>query len=177
MQEPELDPPKVAEQIETLLNDIGEHSDPAVHAAAGSLVRLLMQLYGSGLEQIVTIVRLGSGDTMVHRMAADPLVSQLLALHDLHPVDMPTRVKHAMDTAKRRLGSHGEDIELLGIQTDGAVRVRISGSGCGVATLRDTVEKALMDAAPEAAGVEFEEASAGPPLLQIGMRPPATASG
>lgn len=172
----ELDPHKIAGQIEALLDDIGAHSDPAVHAAAGSLVRLLMRFYGGGLEQILTIVRLGSGDTMIHRLAADPTVSGILALHDLHPVDMPTRVKYAMDTAKRRLGTHGDDVELLGIQTDGAIRVRISGSGCGVATVREVVETALRDAAPEAAGIVFEEAQAGPTLLQIGLRPPATAT-
>ena len=35
---------------------------------------MLMRFYGAGLEQIVAIVRAGAGDTMVHRMAADPLV-------------------------------------------------------------------------------------------------------
>lgn len=177
MPEADFDPGQVAGKIEALLDEIGAHADPAVHAATGSLVQLLMRLYGAGLEQVVTIVKLAAGDSLVHRLAADPLVSQLLALHDLHPVDMPTRVKHAMGSAQRRLGDHGSDVELLGIQTDGAIRVRVTGSGCGVATVRDVVEKALTDAAPEAAGVVFEEVPAGPPLLQIGLRPPATATG
>ena len=49
-------------------------------------MRLLMRFYGAGLEQVVGIARAAGGDAMVHRMAADPLVGALLALHDLHPV-------------------------------------------------------------------------------------------
>jgi len=37
------------------------------------------------------------------------------------------------------------------------------------------VQKTLFEAAPEMAGVEFEDAPAGPPLMQIGMRPSARA--
>jgi len=173
----DLNPQDVASSIEALLDDIGRHSDPAVHAAAGELVRLMMKLYGAGLQQIVTIVELAAGKTLVQRMASDPAVSALLALHGLHPIDMPTRVRYAVDSAKRKLGSHGEDVSLEGVHPDtGIVHVRISGGGCGVATLRDVVENAILDAAPEVANIEFEEASAGPPVLQIGMRPPAPAN-
>ncbi|MGH3803074.1 MAG: hypothetical protein ACRDTD_23670, partial [Pseudonocardiaceae bacterium] len=139
----QLDPQAVAEKIDGLLDDIGRHSDPAVHAAAGELVRLLMEFYGAGLQQIVTIVRAGSGDTMVHRLAADPVVAALLALHDLHPVDIQTRIGHAFSAARRKLGSHSDDVELVGIDAEGVVTVRVSGSGCGVATVRDVVQKTL----------------------------------
>ncbi len=171
-----LDPQAVADRIEGLLDDIGRHSDPAVHAAAGELVRLLMSFYGAGLQQIVTIVKAASGDTFVQRLAADPAVSGLLALHGLHPVDVQTRVQHAFDAAKRKLGSHSGDVELHGMDDDGVVTVKVSGSGCGVASVRDAVQTAILDAAPEVAAVEFDEAPAGPPLMQIGMRPPARAA-
>jgi Fe-S cluster biogenesis protein NfuA len=171
-----LDPQAVADKIDGLLDDIGRHSDPAVHAAAGELVRLLMEFYGAGLQQIVTIVQAGSGDTMVHRLAADPAVAGLLALHDLHPVDMQTRIEHAFSAARRKLGSHSDDVELLGVDEEAVVTVRVIGKGCGVATVRDVVQKTLLEAAPEMAGVEFVEAPAGPPLMQIGMRPPARAT-
>ena len=62
---------------------------------------------------------------MVHRMAADPLVGALLALHDLHPVPLRQRVEHAMTVAARKLGSHGGDVRLLGIDDDGTVRVEV----------------------------------------------------
>ena len=65
-----------------------------------------------------------------------------------------------MDTARRRLGSHGVGIELTGVDGDGMVRVRIPG-GCGVDTVRDVVEAAVAEAAPDTAGVVFDRARGG----------------
>ncbi|OLT16431.1 hypothetical protein BJF78_14200 [Pseudonocardia sp. CNS-139] len=84
----DLDPQGLAARVEELLEGITADGGPAVGHAAEELVRVLMRFYGSGLEQIVAVVRAGGGDTLVHRMAADPLVAALLALHDLHPVPL-----------------------------------------------------------------------------------------
>lgn len=162
----QLDPAHVAERIDEVLDSL----DPAARPAAEELVRLLMRFYGAGLEQIVAISRAGTGDGAVHRLAADPLVGGLLALHDLHPVELRTRVEHALSTAKRKLGSHGGDVELLGIDVDTTVRVALGASGCGAATVREVVTDEVTAAAPDSAGVAFVEAESGPTLLQIGIR-------
>ncbi len=162
----QLDPTSVAERIEEVLDSL----DPSARPAGEELVRLLMRFYGAGLEQIVTISRAGTGDGAVHRLAADPLVGGLLALHDLHPVDVRTRVEHAISAAKRKLGSHGGDVELLGIDVDGSVRVALGASGCGGATVKEVVSDEVTAAAPDSAGVAFVETEGGPTLLQIGMR-------
>ena len=162
-----LDPGVVAARIEEVLDRL----DPRVRPVGEELVRLLMQFYGAGLEQAVGVVRAAGGDNLVHRMAADPLVGGLLALHDLHPVPLRTRVEHAIATAKRKLGSHGGDAELLGLDDDGTVRVSVPAAGCGAATVREVVEEEVTAAAPDAAGVAFVERAAGPTLLQIGVRP------
>jgi Fe-S cluster biogenesis protein NfuA len=168
----DLDAAGLANRIEELLDGIAETGGPQVAHAAEELVRVLMRFYGAGLEQVVSVIRAGGGDAMVHRLSADPLVAGLLALHDLHPVELATRLRYALDTARRRLGSHGVGIELTGVDGDGMVRVRIPG-GCGVDTVRDVVEAAVAEAAPDTAGVVFDRAAAEPPLLQIGVRPPA----
>lgn len=162
----QLDPAHVAERIEEVLDSL----DPSARPAGEELVRLLMRFYGAGLEQVVAISRAGTGDGAVHRLAADPLVGALLALHDLHPVDLRTRVEHALAAAKRKLGSHGGDVELLGIDADSTVRVALGASGCGGATVREVVTDEVTAAAPDSAGVTFVESEAGPTLLQIGMR-------
>ena len=167
-----LDPTRVAERIEQVLDSL----DPAARPGAEELVTLLMRFYGAGLEQIVTIGRAAAGDAVVQRMAADPLVGGLLALHDLHPVDLRTRVEHAVARAQRSLGSHGADAGLLGIDDDGTVRVALSGSGCGATTVREVVTDAVTAAAPDAAGVTFVEEPAGPTLLTIGMGAPASSA-
>lgn len=168
----DLEPAGLARRIEELLDGIAADGGPAVGYAAEELVRVLMRFYGAGLEQVVAIVQAGAGDTMVHRMAADPLVAGLLALHDLHPVPVAQRLEHAMDTARRRLGSHGSGVTLTGLDDDGQVHVRIAGGGCGADTIKDMVATAISELAPEVIGVVFDATPAGPPLLQIGVRPP-----
>jgi hypothetical protein len=73
---------------------------------------------------------------------------------------------------KRALGRMGTGAEFLGIDEAGVAHARI-GHGCGSTT--EAVEKAIVDAAPELAGVEFAPREA--PLLQIGHRPGATPAG
>lgn len=109
----------------------------------------------------------------MHRLAADTLVGCMFALHEVHPVALHDRVKNAVTMAKRKLGSHGDSVELLGLDGDGVVHVRVSASGCGVATVQEVVESTIADMAPDTAGVSVEQGESGPPLLQIGMRPGA----
>ena len=171
------DPGAVAESIAALLDELA--ADPAARAVGEDLVRVLMEFYGAGLEQMVAIVRLGGGDALVHRLGADPLVAALLALHDLHPVDLPTRVGHGLDAARRRLGHHGTGIALDRVDTHtGTVHVTLAaGCGAGSETIRDVVRTAVAELAPEVAAVEFAIPEAGPTLLQIGTRPPELAAG
>lgn len=171
------DPAQLARAIEEILGELAAAGDGPARAGE-ELVRVLMQFYGAGLEAAVSVVRVAGGDDLVHRLGADPLVSALLALHDLHPVELSTRVGHGLDTARRRLGSHGAGIELDHLELDtGTVYVRL-GSGCGGGeTVRDVVRKALNELAPEIAAVEFLTEPAGPALVQIGMRPPELAAG
>ena len=166
------DPQELAEGIDALLDDIAAAAGEPARAAAEELVRRLMQFYGAGLEQIMETVGAAGGPDLQRRVAASPLVGGLLALHDLHPVELSTRLRYALDTARRRLGSHGVGIELTGVDGDGMVRVQIPG-GCGVDTVREVVEAAFADAAPDTAGVVFDRAPAASPLLQIGVRPQA----
>ncbi|GLZ44147.1 thioredoxin [Actinomycetospora sp. NBRC 106375] len=166
------DPGAVAEQIAALLDELS--AQPAAREIGDDLVRVLMEFYGAGLERVVAIARLGAGDALVHRLAADPLVAALLALHDLHPVELTDRVGHALDTARRRLGSHGSGVALDRVDAHtGTVHV-VLAAGCGASseTVRDVVRTAVAELAPEIAAVEFSAGEPGPALLQIGLRPP-----
>jgi hypothetical protein len=164
------DPQELAAGIEALLDDIAARAGEPARAAAEELVRRLMQFYGAGLGQIMETVGVAGGSDLQRRVAATPLVGGLLALHDLHPVELSTRLRYALEAARRRLGARGVGVELTGVDGDGMVRVRIPG-GCGVDTVRDMVEAAVAEAAPDTAGVVFDRAPAEPPLLQIGVRP------
>jgi hypothetical protein len=166
----DLDAAGLAQRIEDLLDKIGAEGGPGVAHDAEELVRVLMRFYGAGLEQVVSVIRAGAGDAVVHRLSADPLVAGLLALHDLHPVPLAERLEHALSTARRRLGSHGSGITLGAIDAEGAVHVQLEGGGCGSDTVKDVVATAVGELAPDVAGVVFDMAPAGPALLQIGFR-------
>jgi Fe-S cluster biogenesis protein NfuA len=144
-------------RVEELLAGI-EGSPGAVEAVAA-----VVELYGEGLRRIVAA---GGVD------AEDELVAHLLLLHDLHPEDVESRVARALEEVRPYLGSHGGNVELLGV-ADGVARVRLTGTcdGCpsSTATLRYAIEEAVARAAPELTGVEAHGAAEpAQPLLQIG---------
>jgi Fe-S cluster biogenesis protein NfuA/nitrite reductase/ring-hydroxylating ferredoxin subunit len=144
---------------------------------AEELLRLVVDLYGAGLERLLGIVH-ESGrldDELLDRLAADDLVASLLAVHGLHPDGVATRVARALDGVRPYLGSHGGDVQLLDVTDDGLVRLRMLGScdGCpsSSVTLTLAVETAVREAAPEVRGIEVEESAAaagtGPSVIPV----------
>jgi hypothetical protein len=158
-----------ARRIEELVGRIGTIADPEDRDAARQLMEAILEFHGEGLQRMLEITSSSADPTdesfsagaLIRRFAADPLVSALLILHDLHPDDLETRVLHA-------LGKWHGSATLIGA-FEGVLRVRLSGSGCG---MKEAVEVALREAAPDAVAVVFEE-SFGPvgfvPLTALGI--------
>ncbi|MDQ3156625.1 MAG: NifU family protein [Actinomycetota bacterium] len=138
-----------------------------VHERAEDLVRQLTILYGAGIERILTILdeRGALSPPTLRALVDDELVSSLLLVHGLHPDDVETRVAAALDSVRPYLGSHGGDVELLGVSESGAVSLRLLGScdGCpsSSVTLKLAVEDAIEAAAPEVISIEVEEQAGG----------------
>lgn len=157
--EGELDLERVGARVEQLLDEVAA-ADPVAAQAAEHLVGELLGLYGAGLERVLSIVD-ESAPSALPRLARDPMVAGLLALHDLHPVDVHARVERALDEVRPYLGSHGGDVELVGVEDD-VVRLRLTGScnGCGASatTLETAVEGAVREAAPEIERLDVEGA-------------------
>jgi hypothetical protein len=133
-------------RIEALLGELRATSDPTTAARIDELVARLVELYGAGLARIVE--RLDHAARV--RIAKDKLVSSLLVLHGLHPDDVLVRVEEALLRAGAGAAS------LLAIDARGVARVRLEG-GPHDATggLRDALERAVREAAPEVARVEI----------------------
>ena len=162
------------ERVEALLAELRSQAGPQVAATAEELVGCLVELYGAGLARITEIVGEDeSGPQLMDKLVADPLVESLLLVHDLHPLDTSTRVRRAVEEVLPQLGSHAGNVEYLGLDEAGVLRLRLEQSGCSADTVRDLIEKAVAGAAPEAAGVAIEMAQppAEPTLLQITRRP------
>lgn len=166
-------------RLEELVQQFESAADPQWHAAAVEMVRLLMDLYGTGMERILDIVSNSgaAGSDIMNRFSRDQLVSQLLMLYDLHPVDLQTRVNEALDKVQPLLQSHGGDVELLSVEHS-HVRLRFrrthDGHSCSVQTVRTLIEDAVCECASDINGLEIvglEEA--GPPsrLVPLEMVP------
>ncbi|HEV7898435.1 MAG TPA: NifU family protein [Planosporangium sp.] len=154
---------EVSARVEQLLAELGEQSDAHAQELAEELVRLLVEVYGQGLARIVEL----AGDEVVDRIAADDLVASLLVLHDLHPVDVTERVRQALDRVRPYLGSHAGGVELLGVDDEGVVRLRLEGScdGCpsSAMTVKLAIERAISEVAPEVVRVDVDGMVAPPP--------------
>ena len=162
------------ERVEALLSELRSQAGPEVAATAEELVSCLVELYGAGLATITEILAADdAGPELMDKLVADPLVESLLLVHDLHPLDTSARVRRAVEEVLPQLGSHAGNVEYLGLDEAGVLRLRLEQSGCSADTVRDLVEKAVAGAAPEAAGVAIEMAQppAEPTLLQITRRP------
>lgn len=152
----------VGERIDTLI-DASAASGPVARERAEELVRLVVDLYGAGLERLLEIIHDHGGlDGSLEALADDDLVASLLLVHGLHPYAVTTRVEKALEGVRPYLGSHGGDVELLSV-ADGVVRLRMLGScdGCpsSSVTLKLAVEGAIEAAAPEVSTIEVEAAS------------------
>lgn len=171
----------VGDRIEAMLAELKTITDPRARRTAEELVRLLLELYGGGIERMMEIVDESPlGGELFARFAADDLVASLLLLHGLHPEDAEVRIARALDRVRPFLASHGGGVTVLGIQ-DGVIRLRLEGSchGCqsSTVTMKLAIEKAIEEAAPDLIGIEVEGvadaaapvAAGGEGLVQIGQ--------
>ncbi|APE38217.1 hypothetical protein BOX37_10625 [Nocardia mangyaensis] len=146
------------DRIETLL-DASSAGGVVARERAEQLVREVSDLYGAGLARILELVDPGARE----RLVADDLIASLLLVHGLHPHDVDTRVRAALDSVRPYLGSHGGDVELLDVH-DGVVRLELSGScrtcPSSSVTLELAVEDAVRAAAPEIESIEVAAAQA-----------------
>jgi Fe-S cluster biogenesis protein NfuA/nitrite reductase/ring-hydroxylating ferredoxin subunit len=130
---------------------------------AEELVRIVADLYGAGLERLLELAHQRGALTgeVLDALAADDLVASLLLVHGLHPYGVETRIEKALDGVRPYLGSHGGDVEFLGVTAEGVARLRLLGScdGCpsSSVTLKLAVEGAIEAAAPEVVAIEVAD--------------------
>jgi Fe-S cluster biogenesis protein NfuA len=169
---------RAGDRVAQLLEELRGMAGPPAWQRIEELVRSLLELYGAGLERVLghaaAVER--EGGALAARLREDPLVASLLVLHGLHPEPTGQRVARAVDDARARLG--GTDLELLGVDPDGTVRLRAGAdpASCpssGPAVAR-AIERTIVEAAPEVARVEVQGLAAAPDaperLVRLGAR-------
>lgn len=140
-------------QVESLLRALEELPDTAAREAARQLARALFDLHAAGLKRILEM----AGDEALKRFLDDPAVNGLLLLHGLHPQPPEVRLSGALERIRHHLRSAGGDVELMSA-TEERARLRLRGNPESERTLRAMAGEAVIEALPDIALVEFEEA-------------------
>ena len=152
------------ERVEKLVNRLDNGGDPELRATALELVQCVVDLHGAALERMLeSVSATPAGEAALDEAIQDDLVASVLLLHGLHPDAMETRVLRALEKVRPYLHTHGGDVELVGID-DGIVRLKLLGS-CGSCpsssvTLKNAVEEALYEAAPDIVEIVAENSTA-----------------
>jgi Fe-S cluster biogenesis protein NfuA len=135
--------------------------DPQTRDHMRELLQCVLDLHGAGLDRVLTLLEDGGAASapVLDACARDEVISGLLLLHGLHPLDLEERVSQALEQVRPYLRSHGGNVELVSIQ-NGIVRLRLEGSchGCpsSAITMKQTIEEAIVAKAPDAIGVEVD---------------------
>ncbi|MBV8780339.1 MAG: NifU family protein [Phycisphaerae bacterium] len=117
-----------------------------------------MDLHGEAISRMME--RVADKASILDSFAGDPVISSLLLVYNQHPQSLEQRVNAALDSVRPYLASHGGSVKLLGISDDGIVRLQMQGSchGCpsSAVTLKDSIEKAIMEKAPDVSFIHVE---------------------
>jgi Fe-S cluster biogenesis protein NfuA len=154
------------ERVEKLAARLESAGDPEIRATALDLVQSVVELHGAALQRLVeSLTRTAAGQQVLSEALENDLVASMLLLHNLHPDDLETRVLRGLEKARPYLKSHGGDVELAAVR-DGIVHLRLHGT-CGScpsssATLKNAVEDALFEVAPDIVEIVAENAAATP---------------
>ena len=153
-----------SERMEKLAAKLDQAGDPEVRAAALELVQSVVELHGAALQRLIDkCLETPGGERVLNEALQDDLVASIFLLHSLHPDDIETRVLRGIEAVRPYLKSHGGDCELVSVR-DGIVRLQLHGT-CGSCpsssvTLRNAVEEALYEAAPDIVEIVAENGMA-----------------
>ena len=171
------------ERIEALTQALEDSPDDAARADSQELVHAILELHGAGFGRLLELMgKAGEpGRVLLETAARDELVGSLLLLYGLHPDDLPVRLERALESARPLLRSHGGEVTLLSV-SEGIVRLKMEGSchGCpsSAATLKNTIEEAILAAAPEVSSIVVDGLTPEPPgFVSIGQLTLANGNG
>ncbi len=158
---PTADLNQQANRLQGLIEKAEALPNPAARVLVRECLESVLAFYGEGLGRILELVSEAEaqGRPALQGLVQDPAVSGLLLIHGLHPVDLETRVRGALDKVRPYMESHGGNVELLGLD-NGHARLRLQGTcktcSASTVTLELAVRSALQEACPDLAGFAVE---------------------
>lgn len=155
------------ERVEKLAAKLQNAGDPELRATALDLVQSVVELHGAALQRMIdALSQTVAGEQALNEALNDDLFASMLLLHGLHPDDIQTRVLRGIEKVRPYLQSHGGDVELASVR-NGIVHLVLRGA-CGSCpssslTLKNAVEDALFEAAPDIVEIVAENSAAARP--------------
>jgi hypothetical protein len=148
------------QQVERLVQRVNELPDENARATALELLQSVMDFHGATLSRIVELLSEDEKyQASLSKLATDPLICGLLVLYGIHPVALAERVAQAIEKLQLELQKLDAGVELLAVSDD-EVRVKVQSRRQGLAPapekIRQAVERAILEAAPEVTHVIIE---------------------
>src|SRR6202047_2935968 len=148
-------------RIQQLLEQIEALPSPSTRELVHEFMEATLAFYGQGLGRMLQVVSESGtqGAKAYQHLIDDKVVRGLLLIHDLHPVDLQTRLRDALDHVRPYLQSHGGNVELISL-TGQSARLRLEGTckscASSAVTLELAIRHAIEEACPDLAGFEVE---------------------
>jgi hypothetical protein len=165
------------QHLEALLHELERGPESLIRTQARDVVRAVLDLHASGLDRMVQCIgSFAAGPAIMNALTSDPLIAGLLLLHDIHPENLETRVRVAVEALAPALAPQGARVAEVSVE-EGIVRVRLERElgrgGVPAAALRSRVEHAVVGAAPDAVGIEIDvpDTAAFVPVAEVRLRP------
>jgi len=153
-----------SEYIQELMAAIDSLPDGEAKGLMQECMQEVLSFYGHGLERILNIISNGNSSAarnIYNDLIGDSFISGLLLIHDLHPLDLKTRLYQALEKVKPYMDSHGGSVEIVSLE-NGVAKLKLSGSckGCpsSSSTLELGIKQAIEEHCPDLAGLEVEGA-------------------
>ena len=151
-----------SEHIQQLIEEIEKLPDPKAKKMMEECVQEILGFYGKGLEKILKIISDGNSSAakdIYNDLIEDSFVNGLLLIHDLHPLDLKTRLYKALEKVKPYMDSHGGNIELISLE-NGVAKLKLAGNckGCpsSSSTLELGIRQSIEEYCPDLLGLEVE---------------------
>jgi Fe-S cluster biogenesis protein NfuA/nitrite reductase/ring-hydroxylating ferredoxin subunit len=167
-------------RIQQLLEQIEALPTPSTRELIHEFMEATLAFYGQGLARILQVASESGpqGEKVYQQLVDDKVVRGLLLIHDLHPADLETRLREALNQVRPYLQSHGGNVELISL-TSQAARLRLQGTckscASSAITLELAIRHAIEEACPDLAGFEVEGVAQEPVTPATVAQPPERA--
>src|SRR5580704_13916306 len=151
-------------RIQQLLEQIEALPSPSTRELVHEFMEATLAFYGQGLGRMLQVVSESGpqGAKAYQRLINDKVVRGLLLIHDLHPADLESRLREALDHVRPYLQSHGGNVELISLTSERAsLRLQGTCKSCAssAVTLELAIRHAIEEACPDLAGFEVDGVS------------------